>query len=80
MNKIKIRVYHDTYGCDTGCCGHRIELDNGNEAFEFEHPYRAPDKKKWAIELAKDIVREKWPKCFNSIDWGNIDFEDVSND
>lgn len=41
---VKMRVVHDNYGCDTGCCGHRIYGydDRGVEVFdrfEFAHPY-----------------------------------------
>jgi hypothetical protein len=35
-----IVVYHDFYGCDTGCCGHRIEAGNNVDfGFSFAHPY-----------------------------------------
>lgn len=40
-------VYHDSYGCETGCCGHRVELYGSVEdqnagralrsAFKFRH-------------------------------------------
>lgn len=33
----RITVYHDTYGCDTGCCGHTVQFGDDQE-FEFEHP------------------------------------------
>jgi hypothetical protein len=37
-------VVHEGYGCDTGCCGHRVYAmtNKGHEVdseFEFSHPY-----------------------------------------
>jgi hypothetical protein len=32
-------VYHDFYGCETGCCGHRIAVNNNDSEFSFDHPY-----------------------------------------
>jgi len=36
-----ISVYHDSYGCDTGCCGHMItlEFEDGTDLkrFTFGH-------------------------------------------
>jgi len=29
-----IRAYHTEYGCETGCCGHRVELDDGRGTFK----------------------------------------------
>jgi len=82
-----VRVYHSEYGCDTGCCGHRIELvpyeKYFKERFEFEHPSYLADKssyKEWALALAKKVVEENWPECFDSIDWENIQYDEVTND
>ena len=52
---------HDGYGCDTGCCGHRLYLcdKDGNELdsdFEFDHPYNE-DHTQFAIDLCKN----RWP-------------------
>jgi len=89
MNKIKVRVYHAGYGCDTGCCGHIIELDMGNnderQHFDFDHPYfkeipTDEDKKKYARELAENAIKENWPDCYDSIDWDSLDYEDVVDD
>ena len=46
---MKVVVYHSGYGCETGCCGHTVELrdDNDNEIrhkFEFDHPDFTPNK------------------------------------
>ncbi len=37
----RIIVYHTGYGCETGCCGHAIEVDGEHlhGSFEFDHPY-----------------------------------------
>lgn len=55
-------VYHSMYGCDTGCCGHTIEVthDNGEviETFEFDHPHEYPDNTPEAIAADPDF--RKW--------------------
>lgn len=40
---MKVIVYHTGYGCDTGCCGHAIDLEDENgktvrHMFSFDHP------------------------------------------
>lgn len=78
-----VRVYHEYYGCDTGCCGHRIELEiDGTTAiskFHFSHPYGEKDHKKWATELAKEEIQRKHPECIETINWDTIEVE-VSDD
>lgn len=54
---MRVVVYHSYYGCDTGCCGHTVELDNGKSDFQFEHPY---DKD--PLKFAKDLVRRTYGK------------------
>lgn len=42
---MKIRVLHAYYGCDTGCCGHILEIDGEEDrsSFTFSHfPERKP--------------------------------------
>jgi hypothetical protein len=63
---MKVVVYHSMYGCDTGCCGHVVELqeDDGEavkEAFEFDHPYglykvKPEDRDRVAREYAEELV------------------------
>lgn len=47
----QVRVYHSMYGCETGCCGHTVEVD-GKEHFHFDHPVSGQDP----IEYAKKLV------------------------
>ena len=64
----KIIVSHASYGCDTGCCGHVIEVDGERVgSFRFDHPYRA-DFRKWAEELIAD---ELGPEHVKDLDWEN---------
>lgn len=81
-HKVTVRVYHDYYGCETGCCGHRLEitLPDGTEreVFEFDHP-GGDEAKAWAREFAEDIIRRRWPACLPTIDWDTLNFEDVSD-
>ena len=52
-----VRVYHSGYGCDTGCCGHIVQVctEDGTELlqedFAFSHPYGV-DHEEFARELA----------------------------
>jgi hypothetical protein len=84
---ITVRVYHSYYGCDTGCCGHRVEITPADEkrdgeereAFEFEHPPSGDDLKAWAREFAEEQIRRRWPDCLDSIDWDSLDIEGVND-
>lgn len=79
---VRIRVYHDFYGCETGCCGHTVELttedDKEQRLFDFEHPCEE-GVKEWAKAFAQKCVRVHFPECYESIDWGTveIDYEEV---
>jgi hypothetical protein len=90
MKTYKIKVYHSNYGCDTGCCGHRVEVtkkedeewDNSKEWFIWSHPYEDFSEeinlKSWAIKEARKILKKKFPECLDSIDWNTLDISDVS--
>lgn len=64
----KIIVYHSGYGCDTGCCGHFIEVDGKRQGqFEFFHPFQQDH-----LEWAKDLVRkELGEEHVTDLDWEN---------
>lgn len=51
---MKVVVFHRGYGCETGCCGHAIEVD-GEEisgSFVFDHPYNPQAEwREWAEEF-----------------------------
>lgn len=71
---MRVRVYHGYYGCESGCCGHWVQLGDdlsNQEVFDFDHPETRAD----AIEFAKATVRDTWPECFDSIDWASLVFE-----
>jgi hypothetical protein len=60
-------VYHDGYGCDTGCCGHTVEVD-GKSKFIFDHPFSDEDK----LEFAKQMVRDAFgEEHVADLDWEN---------
>jgi hypothetical protein len=62
----KVVVYHAWYGCDTGCCGHVVELD-GKEYFDHSHPYSEDHR-----EYAKQLVRDVWgEEHVADLDWEN---------
>ncbi len=71
---MKVRVYHSHYGCDTGCCGHIVELDDGRDRFEFSHPpSRKEDVREWAEGLVRDAFGEEHVK---DLDWENCEIVD----
>jgi hypothetical protein len=50
---MRILVLHGSYGCETGCCGHYVEIDGKSVGkFEFLHPNENND-----LEFAQDMVR-----------------------
>lgn len=64
----KVVVSHAGYGCDTGCCGHVIEVD-GEEVggFHFTHPYGEDP-----LEFAKRLVADELgPEHVADLDWEN---------
>lgn len=67
---MKIIVYHTSYGCDTGCCGHIVENDDDNDMdrrFHFTHPY-GEDR----LTFAQDLVRDEYgDEHVADLDWEN---------
>lgn len=66
---MKVSVLHAYYGCDTGCCGHVVEIDD-EQVGEFqlsEHPEPGQDRKAWAKELVESVLRDKYPDCLANI-------------
>ena len=71
---VRIIVYHATKGCESGCCGHVIEVElegdeshelRQHEGLELTHPY-GEDPRTWA----EDLVRERFgEKHVADLDW-----------
>lgn len=84
--RYKVRVYHQAYGCDTGCCGHVVEIDGPERSerhFDFGGYYGNEGEagaRAWAIEHASAVIAEHWPECLDSIDWESADLEEVAID
>ena len=64
----RILVLHRGYGCDTGCCGHYIEVDGREVAFLFEHPGGSEER----MDFIRRIVAQK----LGDVDVADIDFTD----
>jgi hypothetical protein len=64
----KIVVLHGSYGCDTGCCGHFVEVDGRRVGdFSFGHPYDGDH-----LEFAKKLVAEEYgEEHVADLDWEN---------
>ena len=67
---MRVIVYHDTYGCDTGCCGHSVELrDDSNimveSKFTFDHPHGQNFH-----EFAEDVIAKEFgEEHVKDLDW-----------
>ena len=61
-------MFHESYGCDTGCCGHVIQVDGDDRRFEFDHAYDE-DPRKFAERLVREelgdahVVDLDWEHC-----------------
>ena len=89
MGMLKVRVYHGGYGCDTGCCGHWVEISRNGEDEPIRDMWAGVDHAKslkdqpavlgWARNLAEKTIKESWPECLDSIDWESLDIEEVGD-
>ncbi len=69
---MRIIVFHGEYGCDTGCCGHYVEID-GRETFAFDHPKAGESP----LEFAQRLVTETaGAEHVADLDWDNCVIED----
>jgi hypothetical protein len=69
-------VVHAYFGCDTGCCGHAVEVydrtgENLERHFDFSHPLSTKDKRAFAQEL----VDEYTP--YAPLDWEKCEIQDI---
>jgi hypothetical protein len=76
---MKIIVYHTSYGCDTGCCGHIIgayeterdldQVERGERGkFDSDHPYDGENPRVWAEQLVREEFGEEHVA---DLDWEN---------
>ena len=82
LNRCTVRVHHMNYE-DSDSCGHIVELDDGDDVdvcFCFEHPDRFYDRRKWALELAREVVKEEWPQCYDHVDWDMLNIEEIADE
>jgi len=62
---MRVIVFHSSFGCDTGCCGHVVRLDNGCEKFRFVHPGSDDPR-----AFAEDLIRESFgEEHVRDLDW-----------
>lgn len=74
---MKVIVYHGLYGCETGCCGHWVELENGGRIFSFSH---ASNKdKEDLMQYAKDVILQEFgEEHIKDLDWENCQIKDYN--
>ena len=61
-------MYHERYGCATGCCGHAVYVDDERVGFEFG----GADSDKTHREFAEFLVtQELGSEHVADLDWEN---------
>ena len=78
---MKVIVYHSMYGCETGCCGHTVEVtdDDGHveRQFEFGDYFETEGT---PIEWAKELVRSEFGHAHVAdLDWENCQLLDINH-
>lgn len=70
----RVIVFHARYGCETGCCGHVVQVGDGDwteDNFQFTHPYVArtsEEIRNWIQEL---VTEQAGAEHVADIDWEN---------
>lgn len=64
---MKVIVYHAHAGCESGCCGHTVELETGTRKFLYDHPDGDHvEFAKWAVTEAfgaEHVADLDWENC-----------------
>ena len=67
---MRIVVLHEGYGCETGCCGHIVEVDGKMKGdFTFDHPGDTQTAEEFAENLVREICGDDhvkdlvWEEC-----------------
>lgn len=72
----RVVVYHSGYGCETGCCGHVVSVDDKDVGrFSFSHPdsNSEADRLAYAREL---VASELGEEHVADLDWENCQVHD----
>lgn len=72
----KIIVFHRGYGCETGCCGHAIQVDGVEveDSFEFGHPWVSASDERGTVfrRYAEELITDKLgAEHIADLDWEN---------
>lgn len=55
-------VVHDSYGCDTGCCGHGIYVcDENDKVMDYEFSFSHPDSEEGRQAFCQEELEEHFP-------------------
>jgi hypothetical protein len=64
---MKIIVVHSGYGCESGCCGHYVEVDGNMKDFHFTHP-RGETREQFVRRI---VTKQFGQDHVKDIDWEN---------
>jgi len=68
---MKVIVFHASYGCETGCCGHIVQVGD-DERFAHDHPGTLQNPGESDREFAERIVTEQFgAEHVADLDWEN---------
>ena len=66
---MRVLVLHRMYGCDSGCCGHVVEVDGEQVGeFHFEHPLDRDSVRAFAERL---VCEEFGEEHVADLDWAS---------
>ena len=63
---VKVIVFHGSYGCDTGCCAHIVQLGGLQTSELLSHPEDGEDPREFAEALVSRHFGEEHVK---DLDW-----------
>lgn len=73
---MKLAIKHTYYGCDSGCCGHMVEVQDGDpRRFDFQFYHAGGTTPSDLREFAVEIVGEE---NIGDVDFAASDIRDYS--
>jgi hypothetical protein len=68
----KVVVYHENYGCETGCCGHAIDVDGKRVGYDLANCPNPGSSEAELKAYAENLIREELGvEHVANLDWDN---------